>query len=66
VKILIISDAWHPQINGVVRTLESTATELARLGHETLVVGVDAARWLTFAVPSYTSFTRQPENPWAI
>jgi glycosyltransferase involved in cell wall biosynthesis len=37
----------------VVRTLESTATELARLGHETLVVGVDAARWLTFAVPSY-------------
>ena len=53
VKILIISDAWHPQVNGVVRTLESTAKELARLGHETRIVGPDAARWLTFAAPSY-------------
>ena len=51
VKILIISDAWHPQVNGVVRTLESTAKELARLGHETRIVGPDAARWLTFAAP---------------
>jgi hypothetical protein len=53
VKILIISDAWHPLVNGVVRTLESTAKELARLGHETRIVGPDAARWLTFAAPSY-------------
>lgn len=52
-KILIISDAWHPQVNGVVRTLESTAKELARLGHEARIVGPDASRWLTFAAPSY-------------
>jgi 1,2-diacylglycerol 3-alpha-glucosyltransferase/glucuronosyltransferase len=33
-KILIVTDAWAPQVNGVVRTLESTARELTALGHE--------------------------------
>lgn len=52
-KILIISDAWRPQINGVVRTLETTANELAKLGHETRIVGSDTTRLLTFALPFY-------------
>lgn len=30
---MIVTDAWTPQVNGVVRTLQSTRTELARLGH---------------------------------
>jgi glycosyltransferase involved in cell wall biosynthesis len=33
-KILIVTDAWAPQINGVVRTLEVLGKELATLGHE--------------------------------
>jgi glycosyltransferase involved in cell wall biosynthesis len=53
VKILIVTDAWRPQINGVVRTLEMTARELTRLGHETRVVGPDMDRRLTFSVPFY-------------
>jgi glycosyltransferase involved in cell wall biosynthesis len=32
-KILIVSEAWNPQINGVVRTLKMTSRELTRLGH---------------------------------
>jgi glycosyltransferase involved in cell wall biosynthesis len=36
-RILIISDAWDPQINGVVRTLKAVRAELERMGH---VVGV--------------------------
>lgn len=52
-KILIISDAWHPQINGVVRTLEATAKELARSGHETRIVGPDQSSRLTFALYFY-------------
>ena len=52
-KILIVSDAWRPQINGVVRTLEATVDELERLGHRTLVVGPDQTRWFTFALPIY-------------
>ena len=33
-KILIVTDAWAPQINGVVRTLEVLGKELDALGHE--------------------------------
>ena len=36
-RILIVTDAWSPQTNGVVRTLQSTRTELEKLGH---VVGI--------------------------
>jgi glycosyltransferase involved in cell wall biosynthesis len=32
-KILIVTDAWRPQINGVVRTLEVLGKDLAALGH---------------------------------
>ncbi|MBO6755910.1 MAG: glycosyltransferase family 1 protein [Roseibium sp.] len=31
-SILIVTDAWHPQINGVVRSLERTAEELVAMG----------------------------------
>ena len=33
-KILIVTDAWEPQVNGVVRTLKSTRRELQKMGHE--------------------------------
>jgi len=33
-RILIATDAGRPQVNGVVRTLEMTAAELNRAGHE--------------------------------
>ncbi len=52
-KILIISDAWHPQINGVLRTLEATTQELILQGHEVRVLGPDPHRWCTFSAPSY-------------
>ena len=32
-KILIVTDAWRPQVNGVVRTLEVLGKDLAALGH---------------------------------
>jgi glycosyltransferase involved in cell wall biosynthesis len=32
-KILIVTDAWRPQINGVVRTLEVLGKDLTALGH---------------------------------
>ena len=31
-KILIVTDAWTPQVNGVVRTLEMLGKDLARAG----------------------------------
>jgi len=33
-KILIVTDAWEPQVNGVVRTLKSTRRELEKMGHD--------------------------------
>jgi glycosyltransferase involved in cell wall biosynthesis len=51
-KVLIISDAWHPQVNGVVRTLEATARELHKEKHEVKIVGPEPT-WRTFEAPTY-------------
>lgn len=50
-RILIATDAWHPQRNGVVRTLETMERHLLAMGHEVLVVGPD--RFPTVPMPSY-------------
>jgi glycosyltransferase involved in cell wall biosynthesis len=50
-KILIISDAWQPQVNGVVRTIVRTRDELTRMGHEVEVIGPD--RFHTLPCPTY-------------
>lgn len=50
-KIAIVSDAWHPQINGVVMTLVNTQRELQRLGHDVKVFGPE--RFKTIPCPSY-------------
>ena len=31
-RLLIVTDAWHPQVNGVVRSIENTNRELGLLG----------------------------------
>lgn len=51
-KLLIISDAWHPQINGVVRTYEHLIEELHALGHTTKVLGPSDFP-LRFSMPGY-------------
>lgn len=33
-KLLLVSDAWHPQVNGVVTSLVALVRELQALGHE--------------------------------
>lgn len=33
-KLLLVTDAWAPQVNGVVRTLETLGRDLAAIGHE--------------------------------
>ena len=37
-KIAIATDAWYPQISGVVTTQTHTIRELKRLGHEVSVI----------------------------
>ena len=50
-RILIATDAWHPQVNGVVRTLEMTAGELRRLGHDVRFVTPEGR--FTIPCPTY-------------
>lgn len=38
-KILVVSDAWRPQVNGVVRTYEHLREELEAMGHVMPVIG---------------------------
>ena len=38
VKVMLVTDAWAPQVNGVVRTLANTMDELKAVGCEIEVV----------------------------
>ena len=37
-RIMMVTDAWEPQVNGVVRTLKRTIKECTELGHEFEIV----------------------------
>ncbi len=50
-RIAIVSDAWRPQINGVVRTIETVVRLLQAEGHDVEVFGPD--RFRTLPCPTY-------------
>jgi glycosyltransferase involved in cell wall biosynthesis len=50
-RVVIISDAWFPQVNGVVRTLSALVGELEQLGREVTLITPD--RFRTVPCPSY-------------
>jgi len=50
-KICIITDAWKPQINGVVTTLGETHKHLEKMGHRVLVLEPSSCK--TIPCPSY-------------
>ena len=50
-RIAIVTDAWDPQVNGVVRTLKATKAELEQLGHEVLVVSPE--HYYSLPCPTY-------------
>jgi glycosyltransferase involved in cell wall biosynthesis len=50
-NILIVTDAWHPQVNGVVRTLGQVAREAPALGSN--VTFLTPAEFRTLPMPSY-------------
>jgi hypothetical protein len=50
-KIMIVSDAWFPQTNGVITTLAQTAASLGRFGYEVRMV--TPRDFTTIPCPSY-------------
>lgn len=52
-KLALATDAWFPQVNGVVRSLSTTITELERRGH--VVERLSPEQFLTMPLPGYAS-----------
>jgi glycosyltransferase involved in cell wall biosynthesis len=50
-RILLATDAWEPQVNGVVRTLTRTVAECRAMGHVVEVVSPD--HFKTLPMPTY-------------
>lgn len=50
-RIAILTDAWFPQVNGVVRTLNKTIAILEKWGHEILCINPQDFR--TIPTPTY-------------
>jgi glycosyltransferase involved in cell wall biosynthesis len=50
-KIALVTDAWQPQINGVVTTWTHVQAELAQLGHE--LVPIHPGQFPTIPCPGY-------------
>jgi glycosyltransferase involved in cell wall biosynthesis len=51
-RIAICTDAWHPQINGVVRSISTTVTHLLNRGHE--VELITPSQFRTMPLPGYS------------
>jgi glycosyltransferase involved in cell wall biosynthesis len=52
-KIMLITDAWDPQVNGVVRTMKRVIAETEAMGHEWEVVS-PADGFPTIPLPTYS------------
>ena len=63
-RLLIATDAWRPQINGVVRTLERVGEELGRLGVEVTMLTPGGFR--TVPMPTYPEIRLVLAMPGAI
>lgn len=50
-RIAIVTDAWLPQMNGVVRTLTTTCDQLREQGHDVLVISPD--QFTNIPCPTY-------------
>jgi glycosyltransferase involved in cell wall biosynthesis len=51
-RIILVSDAWYPQTNGVVHTLTQTVAWLERFGHEVRMVTPD--QFKSVPCPTYS------------
>ncbi|HUO53914.1 MAG TPA: glycosyltransferase family 1 protein [Rhodoblastus sp.] len=63
-KICIVTDAWRPQVNGVVVTLSNLIAAGEQLGHEFVVIGPD--QFHTIAAPSYPEIRLALTSPKAV
>ena len=58
-RILIVTDAWEPQMNGVVRTLTRTVTACQQAGHDVEVIAPSDG-YFTLPLPTYPDIRLAP------
>ncbi|MET4133116.1 glycosyltransferase involved in cell wall biosynthesis [Porphyrobacter sp. MBR-155] len=63
-SIAIITDAWHPQTNGVVRTLSTTCDVLRRWGHQVTVISPEG--YPSMPAPTYPEIRLALTAPGAV
>ena len=63
-RIAIVTDAWLPQMNGVVRTLTTTCDHLRALGHEVMVISPD--QFASIPCPTYPEIRLALTRPGAV
>ena len=63
-RILIITDAWLPQVNGVVRSIEGLVSEAPALGVEIEILAADGFR--TVPLPTYSQVRAAVTRPAAV
>jgi glycosyltransferase involved in cell wall biosynthesis len=47
-RIVLVTDTWEPEVNGVVRTLRATREELTKLGHDVTLIEPSLFRHVRF------------------
>src|SRR5262249_12524367 len=63
-RILLVTDAWRPQVNGVVRTLERLAENLPAVGAEAEFLTPQGFR--SVPLPTYPDIRLALTTPWEI
>ena len=60
-KVLIVTDAWLPQTNGVVRSLEAVGREMVAMGYEVSYLTPEG--FWTFPLPTYPEIRLSVVSP---
>ncbi len=63
-RVLLVTDAWHPQVNGVVRTLERLAENLPTFDAE--AVFLTPAGFRSIPLPTYPDIRLALTTPWRV
>ena len=63
-RILVVTDAWRPQINGVVHSLEALAKAIGPLGASIEFLTPDG--FPSFPLPTYREIRLAMASPWAV
>ncbi len=63
-RVLIVTDAWIPQVNGVVRTLQAVRDELQKLGHQVLLISPD--QFASLPCPTYPEIRLALASGWSV